>query len=276
MNDLVVRNENSQMPAWFKPVQGPTGTEALGQGDFKIPRISLLQAMNPECRKYAGLAIPGNFWHSGMNVSLGNKFTMVSALVKKRVILFKPRHSGGGVIASSRDGVNWDVGGNKKFLVNPIKDDTRTVTWDTGRDVKNSRLLEFGSSIPDNDQSAPAATLFYEYLVCIPEKPELSPVLYSMAKTALPTARALNSYYKSMSRRGIPTSMLKIEVTVQEKNDNDNSWYIPVTRGIGMLEDQQLYISIMGIAKEHSDYQVEYEDDSADVSSDVSGDKIAF
>jgi len=54
------------VPEYLKD-KSSTGLEALGQGDFKVPRIKLLQPLNPEVKSYPGVAIPGEFWHTVTN-----------------------------------------------------------------------------------------------------------------------------------------------------------------------------------------------------------------
>lgn len=282
MNALVPASQNNALvgfgdiPDWYKddPAQ-KTGLENLGSKDYKIPRVILLQALNPECRQFPGQAIPGYFWHTGANVSLGQKFNMVSAVVNKRVVLFRPRNMGGGVLAISNDAQRWDNGGGKKFVVTPINNDPRQVTWDTGKDVHSSGLLGFGSSFPENDQSPPAATLFYEYLVFLPDYPQLSPVLYSMSKTALPSARALNSTYAMLKK---PIAMARIEITATEKTENNNTWYVPTARGNGFV-DKTLFDAVTLVGKNFGDYKAEYEEDYAPekpVAAGASKDEIPF
>jgi hypothetical protein len=238
-----------------------TGLEGLGSKDFKVPRIILLQALNPECRAFPGVAIPGNFWHTGANVSLGSKYLMIASIASKKAILFKPRWEGGGILAISNDQIKWDNGGNKSFTVKPNKDSNDTTIWNTGRDVANSGLMEWGTSNPLVENSPPAATAIYEYLVYLPTMPNLSPVLMTMAKTALNSAKALNTTYMMMRK---PMSSVVIEVQAKEMTENNNTWYIPTCRGAGLVkQDIQSVVAKMG--EMYADYKVDYDAENANV-----------
>lgn len=263
--ELVIPNNSEMMsfgdaPDYLKGDER-TGLEGLGSKDFKIPRIVTLQAMNPECRAFPGVAIPGNFWHQGANLSLGPKFRMIAGLASKRVILFKPRWEGGGILAFSSDSIKWDSGANKVFTVKPVDKDPKTVQWATGKDVHSSGLAEWGSSNPEVENSPPAAVLIYEYLVYLPDHPGLSPVLLSCAKTALKSAQALNTTYMMLKK---PMSTVYINVAAKEITENNNSWFIPSFSGGGWVRDEALFKSVSQMGQMYSTYKADYEDLNAE------------
>lgn len=263
------------MPDYLKGDER-TGLEALGSKDYKIPRLVLLHPTNPECRAFPGVAIPGNFWHQGANISLGPKFKMIAGLVSKKVILFRPRWEGGGILAFSNDAIKWDTGANKVFTVKPVDKDPRTVQWATGKDVHSSGLTDWGSSQPAVENSPPAAVSIYEYLVYLPDHPTLSPVLLSLAKTALASAKALNTTYVMVKK---PMATVRIEVTAKEVNENNNTWYVPSFRGDGFVKEEALYKSVAAMAEMYSAYKADYEDlnvETVAAKSEPSGDEIRF
>jgi len=260
-----------QVPDYLKGNER-TGLEALGAGDYKVPRVVMLQALNPECRAFPGKAIPGNFWHTGANISLGNKFKMIAAIASKKVILFKPRWEGGGILAISNDAVKWDSGGNKSFTVKPVDRSEKTVVYNTGRDVASSGLAKWGSSNPEVENSPPAATLIYEYLIYLPDYPNLSPCLMGMSKTALPEAKALNTSYMMLKR---PMSSVFVEITAKEVTENNNTWYVPTGRSIGFALPN-VYSMVDNMGKQYANYQADYSEDVLPTNAAPSGDEIPF
>lgn len=262
--EIAKREENaisplSQLPDYLKGDER-TGIETLGQGDFKIPRIKLLQALSPEIKTFQGKAIPGEFWHSGLNISLGNEFTFVPAIAGKKVILFNPRSNGGGILAFSRDAIKWQTGGNEKHSVNKIfKGQKDAIIWDTKRDVSSSGLLEWGSSIPDNSNSQPAATLIYEYLCYLPDMPNLSPCVMGLAKTALPNARQFNTALLMLHK---PTASIAVRCFADEENEGENSWWVPAFEPKGFVS-KEVFEAAKTLGDQHSAYQADY--DVADV-----------
>lgn len=279
--EVATVKENGIIPFGDTPDYLPnvgTGLETLGAKDYKIPRLILLQALNPECRAFPGVAIPGSFWHTGANVSLGQKFNMIAALVSKKVILFKPRWDGGGLLAFSNDAVKWDSGANKSFTVHPVDKNPDTVVWNTGRDVASGGLTKWGSSNPAVENSQPAATAIYEYLVYLPDHPSISPVLFSMSKTALNSAKALNTTYMMLKK---PMAGVVVEISAKEVTENNNTWYIPSGRGAGWAP-KATYEMVEQMGKQYNNYKADYEDIASDYTpatqkpADASKDEIPF
>lgn len=249
-----------QVPSYLKGNEGNQGMEALGAKDFKIPRVTLLQALSPECRAFPGVAIPGHFWHTGANISLGPKFKMVCGIVSKKAILFKPRHMGGGILAFSSDCQTWDTGANRQFPIKVSKDSDKIVTWSTGKNVPSSGLLDWGSSDPDVENSQPAATMIYEYLVHLHDYPQHSPALFSMSKTALNSARAINT--AMMMAKG-PIASLIVEISSKEVTENSNTWCIPTGVLAGRAKED-VYNMVKAMGQAYSSYKVEYTQDDID------------
>lgn len=236
------------------------GTEALGKEDVKIPRIKILQPLTPEVNSYRGKAIPGEFWHTGANLPLGSEFKFIPVIVGKRVVLWRPRDDGnGGILAFSRDAVKWISGANQKFEVK-LKGVKGTVTWETGKDVASSGLLEFGSSNPDEPNSAPAATLAYEYLAYLPDHPELSPVVLGVMKTGIPNAKALNSYLLQMRR---PTTCLAIRCFSDEVTKGRDSWHVPKFEPAGYAT-KEVFDMLEKMKENYADYQTDMTQEDED------------
>lgn len=230
-----------------------TGLEALGQSDFKIPRIKLLQPLSPEIRSFQGKAIPSEFWHTGSNTSLGTEFKLVPCIASKRVILWNPREEGGGMLAFSRDGKSWDTGANQKFSVK-LKNVKTPVTWETGRDVQDSGLTEWGTYNPDDLESGPAAQISYEYLCYLIDYPDLSPVVMGMSRTSLTNAKNFNT---SMLMLRKPIQSVMVRCFSDARNEGSNEWWVPNFELKGFVS-KQYYDIAKGIADRQSNYNTEY------------------
>jgi hypothetical protein len=236
-------------------VKDGSGIEALGRDDFKIPRIVLLQGQSPELATYPE-AKKDEFWHTGMNINLGAEFLFTPIVVNRRVILFRPRNDGGGILAFSKNGTLWDSGANQTFQVK-LKGRKEPVAWSTGSNVLNSRLLQFGSSNPDDPKSAPAATLIYEYLVYLPDYPELSPCVFSAAKTATKNAKDFNMALGMAVSGGKPITCLVVRAFTETLHNDEGTWTVPEFKLEGRAT-KEVYEIASSIAKSNKDYKVEY------------------
>jgi hypothetical protein len=245
-----------EVPDYLRDSSGETGLEGFSKDDIKIPRIKILQGMSPEVRTYQGKAIPGNMWHTILNQQLSSPLRIVPITASKKVFVWTPKKDGGEMVAFSSNAKTWDRGANTEHKVDSIR---KGQTWKIGKDVASSGLLEFGSSNSDIENSAPAATLIYEYLCLLPDMMSYSPVAISMSKTALPVARNFNT---SMLMLRKPISSIIASVSVIEQSGDDNVWYIPKIEIQGFAP-KELYDAAKTMADQFKEYKVEYSDEDA-------------
>jgi len=144
----------------------------IDSSDMIIPRVKLLQAISPELQEYNN-AKSGHFWHTTASEDLGDKLIGIPIIIRKSYILWSPRNDDRGILARAMDGVHWDIP-NAEFVVKP-KGSPSPVTYNTRGTVVESGLDKFGSSVPGDPQSLPAASLTYNMLWYLPEFPHLSP-----------------------------------------------------------------------------------------------------
>jgi len=249
-------------PDYLPATTKNTGIEGLGKDDYKTPRILLLQGLSPQLTNFPETARAGHFWHTGLNVSLGDEFTFVPVTVNKRVILWRPRNdNNGGILAFSKDGIKWDTGANQKFQVK-LRDRKETVTWDTGKDVNSSGLTMFGTADPDNSESGPAATTVYEYLIYLPEHPELSPCVMGVSKTGLPNGKGFNTSLMTIARTGKPVNCVAVRAFAEEKSGDGNKWTVPNFKLLGWAPKSAMEVAAK-MAETYADYKVEYTEDDA-------------
>ena len=264
-NQLAPLEQKAALPSYLKGNEA-SGLADLGASDFKIPRIKLIQALSPEIREHPGIAIPGQFWHTGLNMSMGSSLQMTPLVARKRVILWRPQEdNGGGMLAFSADGKTWQSGGNQKFTVK-LKGVKEPIVWDTKGNVAQSRLLDWGTANPHDADSPPAASMSYEYLCYFPKHPELSPAVMSCNKTALPRAKQFNTALMLTANRGVPIYATNVELTVQEQSDGRNSWFVPSFRMNGFIPEAEFNVT-KKMQEQHANYVADAEqDDAPDVS----------
>lgn len=171
MTNEVTNPNNGGIPAHLAKFQ----KAKIGNVDVTdqvIPRIKLMQAISPELQEFNN-AKAGTFWHTIANENLGDKLLAIPIVIRKSFILWSPRNDDRGILARAMDGIHWDVP-NAEFTVKP-KGSPNSVTYNTKGTVAESRLDQFGSSIPGDPQSVPAASLTYNMLWYFPELPQYSP-----------------------------------------------------------------------------------------------------
>ena len=171
----------------FMQGQAGLGTEQIGAADVEIPRLKLLQALSPEVQE--GGHRQGSFFHTVTEESLGTELKIVIVYVDQSFILWRPRKTGGGILARALDGVHWTPP-NAAFDV--VLDDGKTkVTWKTADTVAKSGLAEWGSADPSDPKSPPAATRMYNCVVVMPEHPEVGPAVVTLQRAGVKVARKL-------------------------------------------------------------------------------------
>ena len=206
-NELAEVGQNSQVPAFLQNSDRGTRLQGMDTEDFIVPRIKLLQGISPEVEAFED-AKAGLFWLNVMDQPLGPDFEFIVLSNRKRYLLLPPIGDDRGVLARADDGKTWNTLGRWDVK---IKGQRNPVTWEIADlDVRKSGLAEFGSSNPDDPDSNPAATLFYEYLVWLPNAGLTSPVLLSLARSQAKKARDLNG---KIEFAGVPMQGLVFKAT---------------------------------------------------------------
>ena len=264
----------SNVPDYLKDPNLKSGLN-VDSDDVIIPKIKVLQGMSPELGKYDN-AKPGIFWHDGANISLGKTVVFVPAVASKKVLLWEPTPSGvgGRLLAYSKNGRDWATGGNKAFEVTPRNSKEKT-TWRTGKSVAASGLLDWGSSDPANDTSAPAATLVYDFCCYMPGHPNLSPSLFGLYKTATLDAKKLNTQLLMLRK---PIQSVVITASIIEKNNKSgNKWYGIDFSLSGYVPDKATFDLVMELNVQYSSYVEDYthEESKQDMGVEI-GDSIKY
>jgi hypothetical protein len=86
---------------------GSTGFENVTQKDLMIPRITILQALSPQCvegkPQYNEKFRPGNYFDTGMNEQYGKTLDFLPVHFTKQYLIWAPRESGKGLQGISDD-----------------------------------------------------------------------------------------------------------------------------------------------------------------------------
>lgn len=225
------------VPDYLKSYAGDTGTEGIDNEDVTIPRIKLAQGLTPEVKD--GKVPDGALF---LNVSgqvlaePGNPLRIVPIVYGKEFILWSPTR-GEGILARAQrvlvDGdakYRWDKPDQTfevKFKNGP------KVKWQTKKYVEDNGMNEFGSSIPGDADSAPAATAHFNYVVVLPDFDNMICAL-SLSRSQVKRAKDLNALFKLN-----PAPIFSRVFTVHsegEKND-DGEFYNYRFAPAGFVED---------------------------------------
>lgn len=184
---------NSALPAFLQGRDKQAKIGNVDQTDLIIPRVKLMQKISPELDQFEA-AKAGRFWHTVMSVDMGPELSFVPIVVRKTFVLWAPRTDDRGILARASDGLHWDIP-DLTFTVKPKKS-PHDVTYKLGKTVHdridgNPALSEFGSSVPGDGNSQPAAALTYEILAYFPDFPELSPAIILNTRSQVKPARDL-------------------------------------------------------------------------------------
>jgi hypothetical protein len=243
---LAAATGSGGVPAPFlQNYDGPMGTENIDNADVAVPRIKIGQSMNDEVKD--GRVVEGSLfinvngevlWRPGddpLPVHIVN--------IQKEYALWRPRKDGdGGILARARPvktgGViryEWDKP-NTKFDVKV--EGKVAVTWETKRYVDEDKLNEWGTEIPGNEDSGPAATETHNYLLMFPTR-DCIVAAASLARSAVRVARNLNAIIK-MGPPRVPLPLRRYTLqTVDDVGGNSEKFKNWQFAADGLLIDGQ-------------------------------------
>ncbi len=239
---IAVKSEQQVAVPDFMREQVGMGTERLGSGDAEVPRIKLMQALSPELTEYS--VKQGEFWHSLAEENLGKEVRVSPIFNDKRYLLWRPRKSGGGILARADNGVNWSPP-NGEFAVK--LDSGKEVTWRTANTVAASGLAEWGSSDPADNNSPPAATLMYVFAVTFPDMPEMPPAVITLQRSQIKVARRFIGKLKITQAPSFG-QIYKMS-SFEDTNAASQKFYNFSFAKDGLIENRDLYESNFGFYK---------------------------
>lgn len=235
---------DEQLPAYLQDT-AYVNDDNFDSSDVVIPRIKLIQGLSPEIETFDTAKI-GNFWHTGLDMDLGPSFKFVIGDRRKKYLLSAPLADGQGILARADDAKTWDRTGEWQVKLKNVK---KPVTWTIkNRNVQDSGVIDWGSSNPEDSDSQPAATLFYDYLVLLPDYPDLGPAVISLARSAIRKAKkGLNDKIDIHATRGRPFQALVFEASSVDDQSDDGPYKNWLFRQAGFNMDESLF----NLAMEH-------------------------
>lgn len=264
--------KSGELPSYLaKMAQGPIDTgDNFDASDIAIPRVKLLQALSKECEAFDE-AKSGIFWHTGLDRPIGTEFEFVICSRRKKYLLAAPLEDGQGILARADDFENWNRTGEWEVK---IKGKKEPVTWkieDTN--VAKSGLDQWGTFDPDDDQSPPAATLFYDYLVLLPEHMDLGPTVLTLTRSQIKKARkGLNDKITLHTNAGRPMQALMFKAgCINDTNANNQDFKNYQFTGAGFAPEE-LYERAKEFSNLLSEFKVANEEDSLNEHAESDGD----
>lgn len=227
----------NQVPAHMRADMG-AGKEQLGREDIETPRLKLIQGLSPELQEYNDLR-PGHFFHSASETIFDEPFRAVPIFIDKQYILWRPRDSGGGILARAPNGRDWQPGQGEFEVTLDKKDGGKKVVWKMAPTVQQSGLAEWGTMDPTDPKSPPAATLIYNFVLAFPDNPEILPAALSFQRSSIKMGRKLIT--KLMSNRFPIYGLIYTFSSTDDTNTRGQDFKNVSAQGAGMVEDPELY-----------------------------------
>lgn len=219
----------------FMQEQVGLGTENLGTGDVAVPRIKLMQALSPELEEFDELRA-GMFWHSLAEQNFGSEVRISPIFVDKSFILWRPRKSGGGILARAIDGQHWSPS-HGEFAVK--LDSGKEVTWKTAPTVEGSGLAAWGSSDPADTNSPPAATRMFNVVATFPDSPDLPPAVITLQRASIKVAQ---KFVGKLKITRAPSFGLIFKMSsFKDKNSAGQEFFNFAFKSDGLVEDKAQY-----------------------------------
>jgi hypothetical protein len=226
--------------------------------DIVLPQLKLLQGTSDQIGVYDD-ARPGNWWFTGLDEDATDVLEFVVITRRKMYLLSAPMDDGQGILARSEDAVTWDRVGSWSVQV----DKKTKVEWVINDlDVEKSGLTQWGTHDPTDENSPPAATLFYQYVVLVPDHPEWGAMALSFSRSAVKHAKKqLNSKISLHASNGRPLQSSKFRLKVgTEQNSIGQDYFVPQFGSAGFA-DEATFNRAVALSKTLTNYRVEGEGD---------------
>lgn len=263
------------VPDYLKGYAGPSGTENIDTQDINVPRLKLAQGLTPEVKD--GLVRDGDMFHSitkQVLIPQGHAGIVIPVAYVKEYILWKDMQDGGGIFARAKrvieDGAvryKWDKPNSEfKHKVRGVM----SVTWRTKGYVDEDGLGNFGSSVPSEPDSVPAANEHLNYVFMLPDMGQQL-VAVSFSRTATRVAKDLNAMLK-MGTAPMFSRQFTLS-SVPQTNDAGQQFFNYAMRPAGFVPNAQLFASLQKLHLEMRDkgINVDFSDETAKTDEDKSG-----
>lgn len=224
--NLPATRDHGDKPSYLQKFEtkGPIQKrDNFDSSDVTIPRVKLIQALSKEIETYDS-AKAGTLWHTGMDLPLGTEVDFVVVSRRKKYLLVAPLDDGQGILARADDFIHW-IPSSGEFQIK-IKGRKTPMIWKLAPTVQESGLDKWGTYNDADENSPPAATLFYEYLVLLPEHLDLGPVVLSLTRSQIKKAKkGLNDKIQMHESAGRPMQALVFRAKVVKDSSQQGDFY---------------------------------------------------
>lgn len=185
-----VSNVNNELPAYLAGAKKTGSFGDVVSSDIIVPRVKLMQMTSPELQTFDGVRT-GDFFHNILEQSIGKEVRIIPIHRTREIVLWAPRGDDRGILARSSDCVNWDDGyANLEFEVK-IKGIPDPIKYHTKGNVEESGLTNFGSMIPGDKNSRPAASETHRLLLGCPDHMDWGPFIVINTRSSLARVKSL-------------------------------------------------------------------------------------
>ena len=221
----------TQLPAF---VQEHARLGGVDVGNLEMPRLKLLQAASRELTEFNN-AKQGEFWHSLIDESFGSTVRICPIYIDWRFILWRPRESGGGILARADDGKHWTPA-DIEFMIK--LEGGHEVKWRTARTVAASGLDKRGSYNPSDPNSPPAATRMYSVVCSFPDRQDSPPAVVTLQRA---TSKAATNLIGILKGQRAPSFGLIFEMTSFKDKSRSGEFYNYAFEMVGPVEQKPFY-----------------------------------
>lgn len=236
---LVPAEVLNQLPAHMQS-DVDMGKENIDKSDMDMPRLKLIQGLSKELQLYDELKA-GHFFHTASEITFDEAFRVVPIFMDKQYILWRPLEDGGGILARAPDGVNWQPSHGEFEVKLDRKDGGNKVKWKLAPTVQQSGLAAWGTMNPENNNSPPAATLMYNFLLAFPDFPEVMPAVLTFQRSSIKIGRKFMTKLMTV-RTPLFGSVFTLSSTEDHNSANQDFKNISLV-GSGLVEDPDQYES---------------------------------
>lgn len=218
--------------------------------DMRRPLVKVLQGLSPEVKE---MGFPdGHFFATILNEDLGTEIEATVLGYKKRYILWNPQRGVEPmVLARSEDCVLWGEGEeNKEFEVQIPN--VGKVKWATKGSVAESGLHLFGSSVPGNKESKPAAAVTHDFLLYLHGQ-DMLPVGVSLARSKLRCAESMLTI--AFGGSADPRSLrLKLRAVSIKEPGKEYTNVVPLRAG---KNDEETYRKMVDLSEKFKNFSLD-------------------
>lgn len=214
------------------------GKENIRNEDMDIPRLKLIQGLSKELQLYDDLKA-GHFFHSAAETIFDDSFRVVPIYMTREYILWRPLEDGGGILARSTDGVNWNPPAGEFKVKLDRKDGGAEVVWKLAKTVEASGLGNWGTMNPADPNSPPAATLMFNFLLAFPDFPDLMPAVLTFQRSSIKIGRKFLTKLKTV-RTPLFGTIFRLSSYDDHNAANQDYKNISIV-GDGLVDDPALY-----------------------------------